>query len=273
MFAILCGTGSLLVMTPRWQVLSEVTLPEPSAGAPGCLAWRPDAQYLAVSTEDMDSGNRIVRVLTNDLNLHSEGRNENNSGVADLYPVLAWSTDSELVGSVQRVRDHMQVVFFERNGLRHGEFMIPGADPTVFVPASLAWNSTCDLLAVHLNPAKGQADDGATAAHVQLWQRDNYHWSCKLRLDEAATPAAAPALGSVQWDSEVAFRLRYMAGCSHIRQVDVDLSSSTSGGPCTLATNVQGDRVGLTPLAYMLTPPPLVLRAAAAAIKRHVRNV
>jgi len=258
MFAILCGTGSLLVMTPRWQVLSEVTLPEPAGGSAGCLAWRPDAQYIAVSTQDADSGDRIVRVLTNDLNLHAEGRNENNSGVPDLYPVLAWSTDSELVGSVQRVREHMQVVFFERNGLRHGEFILSGVNPDALAPTSLQWNSTCDLLAVHLDPvAPAAGAAGATASQVQLWQRDNYHWACKLHLHEPAPAAgAAPALGCVSWDSEVAFRLRYVAGASHVRQVDMDLSSSTSGGPCTLATNVQGGKVGLTPLAYMLTPPP-----------------
>ena len=271
MFAILTGTGALLVMTPSWQVLAEVVLPAPAPGSRGALAWRPDAQYLAVATVDAASGVRMLRVLTNDLALHSEGRNEDNSGVPNLHAPLAWSADSALIGAVQSLRGSLRVVFFERNGLRHGEFTLPGISADAAACAALAWSASSELLAVQLVPADGSA----AWSVVQVWHRDNYRWYCKHEArtgavppgtlpsaESATTPTAASsptAPGSLAWDAEVPLRLRSVSRCQGgvaVQQVDFALMASVSQGPSTLAALADGASVDLTPLAYVLTPPP-----------------
>ena len=45
--------------------------------------------------------------------------------VSALGQSLAWRPSGATLASVQRLPNKLQVVFFEKNGLRHGEFTLP----------------------------------------------------------------------------------------------------------------------------------------------------
>lgn len=97
-------------------------------------------------------------------------RNINNSPCLQLESTVSWNPDHSLIAAVQTERRGLQVSFFERNGLRHGEFLLPVAalrNPCV------GYNSVGDVLAV----------SGSTESthELQLWTRGNYHWYLKVR--------------------------------------------------------------------------------------------
>lgn len=87
-----------------------------------------------------------------------------------MFPVVSWNPDHSLIASVQKERRGLQVSFFEKNGLRHGEFLLPLSSLT---DACLGYNSIGDILAV-----SGMTDHGS---ELQLWIRGNYHWYLKIR--------------------------------------------------------------------------------------------
>lgn len=97
-------------------------------------------------------------------------RNINNSPCLQLESTVSWNPDHSLIAAVQTERRGLQVSFFERNGLRHGEFLLPVA--TLRNPC-VGYNSVGDVLAV----------SGSTESthELQLWIRGNYHWYLKVR--------------------------------------------------------------------------------------------
>ena len=65
-----------------------------------------------------------------------------------------------------------QIIFWERNGLRHGEFDLPTAqDNTQTSVQTLSFNMESTILAVHCTI------DGLS--QVLLYTRSNWHWYCK----------------------------------------------------------------------------------------------
>ena len=123
--------------------------------------------------------------------------------VAGLEHPLSWRPSGNLIVSTQRFgfeggaagKDgRHDVVFFERNGLRHGEFNLrePWKKTTLGTRISwgysvkeVAWSSDSNILSVWI---RGQDKDVGSlyvfpppvlkthSLTVQLWTTGNYHW-------------------------------------------------------------------------------------------------
>jgi len=123
--------------------------------------------------------------------------------VAGVEHTLSWRPSGNLIASTQRFgfegggagKDgRHDVVFFERNGLRHGEFSLrePWGKTTLdgritwgYFVKEVAWSPDSNILSVWI---KGQDKDvgplcifrlfgpEAYASAVQLWTTGNYHW-------------------------------------------------------------------------------------------------
>lgn len=94
------------------------------------ISWRGDGAYFVVSSLSLPSPEgfvkRIVRVYDRQAALQSTSEN-----VPGLEHTLAWRPSGNLIVATQRFgfegggpgkTERHDVVFFERNGLRHGEF-------------------------------------------------------------------------------------------------------------------------------------------------------
>ena len=71
-------------------------------------------------------------------------------------------------------------MFFERNGLRHGEFTLPFAQGEVQV-LELGWNCDSSILAIWISPLPTayQEEGENPMTYLQLWTTSNYHWYLK----------------------------------------------------------------------------------------------
>ena len=179
MLLIVTKCGSLVLLNNSFEVLNEAQLedlnPE-STPFSVLLSWRSDGEYVSISYLQ-SSGARCIRVLTKELeplsisylhlSLLTHRRNVNGTECRGLQRALSWNPDHSLIATVQEERGRTQVSFLEKNGLRHGEFVLGALQH-----GTVAYNSAGDILAV-----TGELDSESV---LQLWIRGNYHWYKKV---------------------------------------------------------------------------------------------
>lgn len=130
------------------------------------LHWRGDGEVLALSRIEYIEGKsakRVIRVYTRDGEIESFSE-----PIDGLEGVLNWRPSGNWIAAVQRKGEHdAEIVFMERNGLRHGGFDLrkPGGQIR-----ELAWNSDSSVLAVLLRD------------RIQLWTMSNYDWQLKQEI-------------------------------------------------------------------------------------------
>lgn len=159
------------------------------------ISWRGDGAYLAISTVESEK-RRLIRIYNREGTLDSVSE-----PVDGLEGTLSWRPCGNIIAGIQRFLggNRIDVVFFERNGLRHGEFTlsIPGSTFEGQKIYQLAWNADSTVLALVL---KGR---------VQLWTMGNYQYYLKQEIiydsgNSLFYPEEAPV---VLWHPEKALQL------------------------------------------------------------------
>lgn len=160
------------------------------------ISWRGDGAYVAVNSIEGGS-RRVIRVYSREGTLDSVSE-----PVDGLEGAMSWRPYGNLIAGIQRLEDKINVVFFERNGLRHGEFALRLTQEEKNLWASnihLSWNIDSTVLAVRFKD------------RVQFWTTGNYHYYLKQEIPvlvdlEFSLPY------SFKWHQEKA--LRFVAGAS-----------------------------------------------------------
>lgn len=150
------------------------------------ISWRGDGAYLAVNSIE-PALRRVIRVYSREGTLDSVSE-----PVDYLEGALSWRPAGNLMAGIQRLQDRIDVVFFERNGLRHGQFELRlskeemdgwGAD------LQLKWNVDSSVLAVCFSD------------RVQLWTMGNYHYYLKQEIMQPEVFGSSGA-NSLHWHPE-----------------------------------------------------------------------
>lgn len=131
------------------------------------ISWRGDGAYVAVNSLDPGS-RRVIRVYSREGTLDSVSE-----PVDGLIGALSWRPAGNLMASIQRLKGRIDVVFFERNGLRHGQFTLRITEDEINdfdSDISLKWNVDSSVLAVCFKD------------RVQLWTMGNYHYYLKQEI-------------------------------------------------------------------------------------------
>lgn len=130
------------------------------------VTWRGDGAYVAINAVEGGT-RRVIRVYSREGVLDSASE-----PVDGLESALSWRPAGNLIAGVQRLEDRVDIVFFERNGLRHGQFTLrtSAGSASSHTNIRLQWNSDSTVLAVVLNEV------------VQLWTMGNYHWYLKQEI-------------------------------------------------------------------------------------------
>jgi len=176
----------------RARALQDPTVPEsidegvlsPLDDRSVTISWRGDGAWFAVSKIE-EERRRMIRVYSREGQLDSVSE-----PVDGLEGALSWRPSGNLIASTHRTSDKVEVVFFERNGLRHGQFDLRFTVEelaALSVPLTLKWNSDSNVIAVSY-PDK-----------VQLWTMSNYHYYLKQEL---RFPEASPRTVMCDWHAE-----------------------------------------------------------------------
>ncbi|KAI9015161.1 IKI3 family-domain-containing protein [Gaertneriomyces semiglobifer] len=282
---IVTGTGTLLEMTKDFDVITEVPIhvAEPgkdvhvsvgwgrketqfhgSAGKQAALqkdetataanlisadddfkpriSWRGDGAYFACSAVEPNADRRVIRVYDREC-VHSSTSEK----VMQLGHSLNWRPSGNLIVSSQRLPHRHDIVFFERNGLRHGEFALRKPEYKV---TKAIWSADSSVLALWL-----QCNDEKSL--VQLWTMNNYYWYLKHEV----RPAKSDNFATIYWDPEHALRLHIVLRSGLYQRYDFCndhfiSSSLETGNPATVAV-IDGCSLLLTPFKHMNIPPPM----------------
>ncbi|SSD58387.1 probable Elongator complex protein 1 [Saccharomycodes ludwigii] len=227
------------------------------------ISWRGDCEYFAVSTVDIvvDPDDETKTIERRALRIYTRGGELDAASepVDGMEQHLAWKPQGSLIASVQRKmlpQDYIEeegepesnekslsLIFFERNGLRHGEFdtRLPW-DQKI---KKLLWNCNSEILSICLEDK------------IQFWTTKNYHWYLKQEI-------YTPEWKFAKWHPEKDFTLMY-ADCNGINVLS--LAYKITHGP-TIAPNndygtvavVDGTTVNITPFAIANVPPPIYFR-------------
>jgi elongator complex protein 1 len=182
------GKGAKALRDPTMPEKTDEGVLSPNDDSRVIISWRGDGAYLAISTIE-GSARRLIRVYSREGALDSVSE-----PVDGLEGALSWRPAGNLIAGIQRLEDRIDVVFFERNGLKHGQFSLRLTTEQLHLPGQhikISWNSESTVLAIVL------------ADCVQLWTMGNYHWYLK---QEIRTRSLLPT-NPVVWHSEKSLRL------------------------------------------------------------------
>ncbi|CAM9165379.1 unnamed protein product, partial [Ectocarpus fasciculatus] len=273
---------SMLVMSPELEVLHEISTPSAVPGSACAVSWSGDGELCAVYSVDAADGIAKIRIYSKVFDLVSVGRGVMDgpaSIVKDLCSVVAFSPNASLVASVQKKpTGKFQVVFFERNGLRHGEFDVR-LDPLVtdnmaistWAPSSLFFDLSSSLLAVGFRSNSSNSNCPYNSV-VQIYYRENFHWYLKQQwtgLDLACHGFDSEVIGRLYLTE---CRSKLPAGSAVVRVIDLVWEATASPtSDCSIAVT-DGVEVHMTPLGHAVVPPPMSLyrTPAMSAPPRHV---
>ena len=230
------------------KALRDPTIPEkvdegalsPSDDGATTISWRGDGAYVAINAVQAGT-RRVIRVFSRDGVLDSVSE-----PVDGMESALSWRPSGNLIASTQRCSDRVDVVFFERNGLRHGQFSLrnPAERNILDDQMRLEWNSDSTVLAITF-------DD-----RVQFWTVGNYHWYLKQEVFTTARP-----LG-VNWHPEKSLRVVYTSGGKLVLAeyiLEVARGSLTPPYDHGAVAVIDGTILKLTPLRTANVPPPMTL--------------
>ncbi|KAG6382066.1 pol II transcription elongation factor [Boletus reticuloceps] len=215
------------------------------------ITWRGDGAYFAVSSRSSRT-RRVIRVYSREGRLQSTSQT-----VLGLEASIAWRPNGSLIASTQNeVRSGPQdarksgkydVVFFERNGLRHGEFSLRRPledDGSGYKVKDLVWSPDSAVLAVWIERSDGDM--------VQLWTTGNYHWYLK---QEFRAPGDSH-FTNVTWHPEASLRLLATTTSQLMSRTFAWETCAGANATGTVGV-VDGDEVLLTPFRTQNVPPPL----------------
>ena len=238
----------------RAKSLRDPTLPETvDEGKPSAhedfrtsVSWRGDGAYVAVN-RIVSNHRRVIRVFSREGVLDSASE-----PMDGLDSTLSWRPYGNLIAAIKRSDDEVKVVFFERNGLQHGEFDLRLSKDDMGSWASvisLAWNINSTVLAV------------TYLDRVQLWTMGNYHYYLKQEIMiSSPTPAKGTMPPGLRWHPERPLRLQIH---SYDSLIDTAFALTVSRGSVVPPLDsgavavIDGKALKLTPLKQAGIPPPM----------------
>ena len=209
------------------------------------VSWRGDGQFFAVSFIHESKCVREVKIFTRECLLHATSES-----VAGLGQSLSWKPSVNLITS-NRTSHKEEIVFFEKNGLRYGEFTLP-YPVGEYAVREVAWNYNSSILLVLLAPLARN-----TNTLLQLWTCSNAHWYLKQEISFSAvnTPTF------VQWNAIQTNTLHILTQSGsfltyELMSVAAQSSEISSENDNWLAV-IDGSHLLLSPYRDLTVPPPM----------------
>lgn len=244
------GRGARAQRDPTIPERVDEGLPSVNEDGATTISWRGDGAYVAINAVEKGE-RRVIRVYSREGELDSASE-----PVDGLESTISWRPAGNLTAGIQRFADRVDVVFFERNGLRHGQFTLKSSETDIHAETQirLEWNSDSTVLAVLLNET------------VQLWTTGNYHWYLKQEIK------VVDKTTSLTWHPEKALRfvvsskrditsLEYIfhtarGGCDPLNDPTVQGAAQSPKDNGAVAV-IDGSTIKLTAFRTANVPPPM----------------
>eukprot|EP01135_Chromosphaera_perkinsii_P003469 Nk52_evm7s244 gene=Nk52_evmTU7s244 len=226
------------------------------------VSWRGDGEVFVTSSVDPSrNGERVLRVWSRECVLQSTSE-----VLEGIEQYLSWRPSGNLIATSQRLPHKHNIVFFEKNGLKHGEFSLPFDSKGMFI-RHLEWSCDSTVLAVHLEEA---FPSSRPKSCVQLWTTKNYHWYLKYEInnwDQSGERIEQETLVNVMWHPEKAGVLYCTSSEGFISRLEFtwtifsseapELNSNGENDLLSSVSVIDGENILTTHLACGSIPPPM----------------
>lgn len=231
------------------------------------ISWRGDGAFFAITCPARKSQHkatpRLVKVYSRAGALSSSSEALTNSQLGDK---IAWRPEGSIIASSVRdlLKDRLNIIFFERNGLQRYGFDLNVIDSIVNI-WGLAWNSDSSILAVGVEKRNksGSSDHTHQSRYaVQLWTRNNYHWYLKHEVESnLCDQSIISSSPTMLWHPELPLCIYISLGSGLIEMrkfvweslVDLKLKPEDTGSVAV----IDGYQILLTPFRFQVVPPPM----------------
>ncbi|KAJ7750119.1 pol II transcription elongation factor [Mycena maculata] len=235
------------------------------------VSWRGDGAFFVVSSLSPASDSlrhRTLRVYDRQAALQSTSE-----AVPGLEHAMVWRPSGNLIVGTQRFgfegggagkEGRHDVVFFERNGLRHGEFGIRVADLSIqpgareegrkwgYKVKALSWSSDSNVLGLWIEKDEGDI--------FQLWTTSNYHWYLKHEMAAPFSSSAPGRFTSAEWHPEKALHVVLTTSSKIIQRTygwETHVSLTRPPNDSGTVAVLDGSKILLTPFRTQNVPPPM----------------
>ncbi|KAJ7935380.1 pol II transcription elongation factor [Mycena leptocephala] len=235
------------------------------------LSWRGDGAFFVVSSLSPASDamrHRTLRVYDRQAALQSTSE-----AVPGLEHATVWRPSGNLIVGTQRFgfegggagkEGRHDVVFFERNGLRHGEFGVKVGDLSIapgpreegrkwgYKVKELSWSSDSNVLGLWIEKDEGDI--------FQLWTTGNYHWYLKHEMAAPPSSSGPGRFTSIEWHPEQALHVVLTTSSKIILRTyawETWVSSTRPPNDSGTVAVLDGSKILLTPFRSQNVPPPM----------------
>jgi elongator complex protein 1 len=215
------------------------------------ICWRSDGEFFVLHFIDEFTNTRKFQVFTREGLLHSTIENKVNI----LDSPISWKYSKSLLiaSSVYRLNKH-EILFFERNGLTHGSFVLP-FDYGKMKVNQILWNIDSTLLCIWSELIERQVNSELQSV-IQIWSVANYYWYLK----QSYNFDLENKISCVSWDPEDPLKLHAIN--INGRYLNYNFGWTTNLSSCIEDYNgsigvIDGSNVLITPFKNKIIPPPL----------------
>ncbi|KAG8198001.1 hypothetical protein JTE90_029395 [Oedothorax gibbosus] len=214
------------------------------------ISWGKDGDYFVTSSVDATKGCRLLRIWDKDAELQFTSEI-----VEGLEESICWKPFANLIACSQQCPNKHKVIFFEKNGLQHGEFVLP-YKPNTFKVTTLLWNSDSTVLLV----VAQELSDNPEHHDVTLWTSSNYHWYLKQRFQlKNSTPYKSLVAKWSPFQSQELHCFNPNSGDFYEFHFASTIlySSGQNGCDDSIVASIDNENILISPFGKLLVPPPL----------------
>ncbi|GJE98183.1 IkappaB kinase complex IKAP component [Phanerochaete sordida] len=238
------------------------------------ISWRGDGAFFAVSSLAPAPADDPAAARRRTLRMYSHAGALQSTGepTPGLEHALAWRPSGNWIVSTQRYgfpgggqgrEGRHDLVMFERNGLRRGEFEIQAVSAPAtkleggekkwgYKVREVGWSADSNILSIWVEKDEGDV--------VQLWTTGNYHWYLKHEI-VAPSPDGKPGrFTSMSWHPEDSSRIILTTVSEIIQRSylwDTFASRSQPPNDSGSVAVLDGSQILLTPFRTQNVPPPM----------------
>lgn len=246
-----CGAEDLCPGRLRiWDVenLSLHAIGEQSPGTLPVLAWQPNGRTLCVAnclSDDQVEEMAMLRLTKREVGGQGQA--------PEVRHVGAWKRElrRRQEAALGEATGPSRVFIYERNGLQHGDFVVPGDGMRI---EQMAWSGDSRTLAVVVCEEKVVDEVRQETRSVQIWCRSNWTWYNKwtrtFLCGESVLVAWHEGPGGAALTMWTAKSSNWVISSSKLAW-DYDVSDYGT------VVVVSGDRLMVTPMRQCMIPPPL----------------
>lgn len=178
--------------------------------------------------------------------------------IPGLQKVIAWKPSGSLIASAQLTANSYDIIFFEKNGLKHGHFKLPCFKVNEFHIETIAWSYDSSILLVAgfrtmSTENDNNADDRKNKTQeILFFTQNNYHWYLKQKIQ---IKQEQKFIQKILCDEIEYQRLHMISTDFDYHCYNYELTSQTTETGTVLL--IEGNQLNISNMNSTCVPPPL----------------